>query len=169
MTLELGGGNTRGNIIGNAFTNNIIGEYCYNNIFGDECYNNNLANFFVNNRLSNGFNNVTTVDLDSSGNFQNNNFTFGYFSNNLTLSGGLGGNPILYSDYTVNVMQDSQVGLGTTYVTFLSGGIFAVENIIVTPATPTPTPTETQVATPTPTPTETQPEPTPTPTETQPT
>ena len=127
----VGGGNLRGNIIGNLFTNNIIGKYFYDNTFGDECTNNNIADYFINNRVSNGFTGVTTNDLDSSGYCQNNNFTFGFFSGDLTLSGGVGGNPILYTDYTVNVMKDSQVGFGTTYVTFLSGGTIVAQTITV--------------------------------------
>ena len=127
----VGGGNLRGNIIGNGFANNIIGEYLYDNTFGDECYNNNIADYFINNKVSHGFNGVTTNDLDSSGYCQNNNFTFGFFSGDLTLSSGVGGNPILYTNYTVNVMKDSQVGVGTTYVTFLSGGTIVAETITI--------------------------------------
>lgn len=127
----VGLGGLRGNIIGNGFTNNIIGGYFYDNTFGDECTNNNIADYFINNKVSHGFNGVTTNDLDSSGYCQNNNFTFGLFSGDLTLSSGVGGNPILYTEYTVNVMKDSQVGVGTTYVTFLSGGTIVAETITI--------------------------------------
>jgi hypothetical protein len=127
----VGLGGLRGNIIGNLFANNIIGEYFYDNTFGDECTNNNIADYFINNKVSHGFNGVTTNDLDSSGYCQNNNFTFGLFSGDLTFSSGVGGNPILYTEYTVNVMKDSQVGVGTTYVTFLSGGTIVAETITI--------------------------------------
>jgi hypothetical protein len=124
-----GGGNYRGNIIGNGFVGNIIGEYCYDNTFGDECTYNNLGNNFINNRLSHGFNNVTTNDFDSLSYFQNNNFTYGFFNTNLTLSGGTGGNPIFYSDITTNVVRDAADNTG--YVTFLSGGSIVAQTITV--------------------------------------
>jgi len=145
-----GGGNYRGNIVGNSFTNNIIGEYCYDNTFGDECVFNNLGNNFINNRLSHGFNNVTTNDFDSLSYFQNNNFTYGYFNTNLTLSGGTGGNPIFYSDITTNVVRDAADNTG--YVTFLDGGTIVAEDILVVPVSPTPTPTVTPTPTETPVP-----------------
>jgi hypothetical protein len=124
-----GGGNYRGNIVGNAFNTNTIGEYCYDNTFGDEFYNNNIGDNFINNKISHGFNNVTTNDVDTSGFFQNNNFTYGFFNTNLTLSGGTGGNPIFYSDITTNVVKDAADNTG--YVTFLSGGTFIVQTIVV--------------------------------------
>lgn len=52
--------------------------------------------------------------------FQNNNFTYGFFNGNLTLSGGTGGNPIFYSVYATNVTKDA--GDTNNYLTFLSGG-----------------------------------------------
>jgi hypothetical protein len=119
----------RGNIIGNGFTNNTVGEYCYDNTFGDNCTDNNLGDYFVNNKVSYGFNNVTTNDLDTSSNFQNNNFTYGYFNGDLTLTGGTGGNPIFYSQITTNVVRDAADNNG--YVTFLSGGTIVVETITV--------------------------------------
>jgi len=124
-----GGGNYRGNIIGNGFVSNVIGEYCYDNTFGDECASNNLGNYFTNNKISHSFNNVTTVDLDTSGYFQNNNFTYGFFNVNLTLTGGTGGNPIFYTQITTNVVKDSVDNTG--YVTFLSGGTIVARTIIV--------------------------------------
>jgi hypothetical protein len=145
-----GGGNYRGNIVGNAFNTNNIGEYCYDNTFGDEFYNNTLGNNFTNNRISHGFNNVGVDDQDSLGYFQNNNFTYGYFNTDLTLVGGTGGNPIFYSDITTNVVRDAADNTG--YVTFLSGGTFVADTILVVPA-PTPTPTATVTETPTNTPT----------------
>jgi hypothetical protein len=142
-----GGGNYRGNIIGNGFVGNIIGEYCYDNTFGDECTDNNLGNNFINNRLSHGFNNVTTNDFDSLSYFQSNNFTYGFFNTNLTLSGGTGGNPIFYSDITTNVVRDAADNTG--YVTFLDGGTIVAEDIIIVPVSPTPTPSVTETPTPT--------------------
>ena len=124
-----GGGVYRGNIIGNGFNANIIGEYCYNNTFGDDCYNNNLTDYFTNNKISYGMNNTTTLDLDGAGNFQNNNITYGYFQFNLTLTGGTGGNPILYSQYTTNIMKDSMDN--GVYVTFLSGGTIIAQTITI--------------------------------------
>ena len=61
--------------------------------------------------------------------FQNNNFTYGQFSGNLTLTGGTGGNPIFYSVYSTNVMKDALNG--SEYVTFLSGGTIVAETIII--------------------------------------
>ena len=124
-----GGGVYRGNIVGNGFNANTVGEYCYNNTFGDDCYNNNLADYFTNNKISYGMNNTTTLDLDGAGNFQNNNITYGYFQFNLTLTGGTGGNPILYSQYTTNIMKDSFDN--GTYVTFLSGGTIVSQSLTV--------------------------------------
>jgi len=124
-----GGGVYRGNIIGNGFNANTVGEYCYNNTFGDECYNNNLSDYFTNNNISYGMNNTTTLDLDGVGNFQNNNITYGYFQFDLTLTGGTGGNPILYSQYTTNIMKDSMDNV--TYVTFLSGGTIIAQTITI--------------------------------------
>ena len=125
-----GGGSTRGNIVGNGFNNNIVGEYCYDNTFGDECYSNNLSDNFINNRMSHGFNNVTVNNLDAPGDpFRNNNFTYGFFSQNLTISGGVGGNPVFYSSIPTNITLDYVDASG--YVTFLSGGTFTVQNVIV--------------------------------------
>lgn len=125
------GGNVyRGNIIGNGFNANTVGEYCYNNTFGDDCYNNSLSDFFINNKVDYGFNNVTINNLDTPGTaFQNNNFTYGYFTGNLTLTGGTGGNPIFYSVYPTNVTKD--VSDTNNYVTFLSGGTIVAETITV--------------------------------------
>lgn len=125
-----GGGVYRGNIVGNGFSGNIVGEYCYNNTFGDDCYNNNLSDNFLNNTVSYGFNNVTINNIDTPGtSFQNNNFTYGFFNGNLTLSGGTGGNPIFYSLYPTNVTKDA--GDTNNYVTFLSGGSIVAQTITV--------------------------------------
>jgi len=125
-----GGGSVRGNIVGNGFYNNTVGEYCYDNTFGDECYFNNLSDNFVNNRASHGFNNVTINNLDTPGStFENNNFTYGFFTGDLTLTGGTGGNPIFYSVYPTNVTKDA--GDTNNYVTFLSGGSIVAQTIIV--------------------------------------
>jgi len=125
-----GGGNYRGNIVGNGFYGNTVGEYCYNNTFGDDCNSNNLSDNFLNNIVSYGFNNVTINNLDTPGtSFQNNNFTFGYFNEDLTLTGGTGGNPIFYSVFSTNVMKDASDT--NNYVTFLSGGTIVAETIII--------------------------------------
>ncbi len=124
-----GGGTTRGNVVGNGFASNTIGEYCYDNTFGDNCTSNNISNYFINNKLSHGIT-LTINNLDSSGYCQNNIFTFGYFSANLTLSGGTGGNPYLYSEYTTQIVKDV-TGNTNTYITFLSGGTFSVQNILI--------------------------------------
>lgn len=125
-----GGGVYRGNIIGNGFNGNTVGEYCYDNTFGDEIYGNILGDYFTNNKVSHGFNNVTINNLDTPGSsFANNNFTYGGFSGNLTLTGGTGGNPVFYSTIPTNVTVDySDI---TGYVTFLSGGTIIAQTIIV--------------------------------------
>ena len=125
-----GGGVYRGNIIGNGFSGNIVGEYCYNNTFSDDCYGNSLSDNFLNNIVSYGFYNVTINNLDTPGaSFQNNNFTYGYFNGDLTLTGGIGGNPIFYSVYPTNVTKDANDT--NNYVTFLSGGTIVAQTIIV--------------------------------------
>lgn len=125
-----GGSTYRGNIIGNGFKFNTVGEYCYDNTFGDNCTNNNLSDYFTNNKVSYGFNNVIINNLDTLGTpFQNNNFTYGNFSQNLTLTGGIGGNPVFYSSIPTNVTLDYVDSNG--YVTFLSGGTFTAQNVIV--------------------------------------
>ena len=125
-----GGGIYRGNVIGNGFNGNTVGEYCYNNTFGDDCNSNNLSDNFLNNIVSYGFNNVTINNLDLPGtSFQNNNFTYGYFNGDLTLTGGTGGNPIFYSVYPTNVTKDANDT--NNYVTFLSGGTIVAQTITV--------------------------------------
>lgn len=157
-----GGGQHRGNIVGNGFNNNTVGEYCYDNTFGDNCHNMNLDDYFTNNKISYGAS-LTTKNWDNINPFQNNNITYQNFSIDLSLSGGTGGNPVFYSDTTTNVVKDALDGIG--YVTFLGAGTYTVENILVTPATPTPTPEPTPLPTDTPTPTP-LPTDTPTPTST---
>jgi hypothetical protein len=121
-----GGGTYRGNIIGNGFQNNNIGEYFYDNTIGDQFYNNTISHFFINNKISYGMNSTTIVDLDNNFNCQNNNFNTGYFSANLTISGGTGGNPVLYTETNTDIVKDS---IGDTYVTFLSGGTIVAQTI----------------------------------------
>jgi len=123
-----GGSMERGNIIGNRFYNNTVGEYFYDNTFGDNCFNNVFPDYFTNNRVSYNMYNTTFADVDNGNPVRNNTFTFGEFSLNLTLTGGLGGNPILYSNTSVNVVNDA--ANGGTYVTFLSGGTITVQSII---------------------------------------
>jgi len=74
-------------------------------------------------------NNTTIIDLDNNFNCQNNTFNIGNVSYNLTLSGGTGGNPILYTNIPVNVVIDAADN--DVYVTFLSGGTIVAETIIV--------------------------------------
>lgn len=121
-----GGGSVRGNIVGNGFVSNIVGEYCYDNTFGDNCYSNSFSNYFTNNRVSHGMNSTTIIDMDNNFSCQNNTFSYGFFSYNLTLSGGTGGNPIFYSETNTNVVKDN---LGNQYVTYLSGGTIVAEQI----------------------------------------
>jgi hypothetical protein len=123
-----GGGTIRGNVVGNGFISNVIGEYCYDNVFGDNCTSNNIADNFVNNKVSHGTT-ITINDIDTSGFCQNNVFTFGGYSQNLTLSGGTGGNPILYTSVPTNVTIDSVDS--NVYATFLSGGTIVAQPIIV--------------------------------------
>ncbi len=124
-----GGGNYRGNVIGNGFQGNNIGEYFYDNTIGDQFAFNQVQDNFVNNKISYGMQNTTFADLDTSGQCRNNNFTFANFNLNLTYSGGTGGNPILYTNIPVNVVIDAVDD--SLFVTFLSGGTFAVQSIIV--------------------------------------
>jgi len=121
-----GGGSYRGNVIGNGFDSNNIGEYFYDNTVGDQFYNNTISDYFINNKISYGMNNTTIIDLDDNFNCQNNTFNIGFMSYNLTLSGGTGGNPILYTDTNVDIVNDS---IGDTYVTFLSGGTIVAQTI----------------------------------------
>jgi len=123
-----GGGTTRGNVIGNQFSNNIVGEYCYDNTFGDNCTSCNISDNFVNNKISHGTT-ITINDIDNSGSCQNNIFTFGGYSADLTLSGGTGGNPILYTNIPVNVVLDAADS--SQKLTFLSGGTIVAEPIII--------------------------------------
>jgi hypothetical protein len=124
-----GGGNYRGNVIGNGFQGNTIGEYFYDNTIGDQFANNDIADYFVNNRVSYGMQGAMFRDYDSSGNCENNNFTFTGFTGNYTLSGGTGGNPILYTNITTNITKDAS--LSGTSITFLSGGTIVAQPIIV--------------------------------------
>jgi hypothetical protein len=123
-----GGGTVRANVVGNGFLSNIIGEYCYDNTFGDNCSSCNISDNFVNNKVSHGAT-ITTNDIDTGAGFQNNTISYGYFSNDLTLSGGTGGNPIFYSSIPTNVTLDANDLQG--YVTFLSGGTFVVQTLTV--------------------------------------
>jgi len=124
-----GGGNYRGNVIGNGFQGNVIGEYFYDNTIGDQFANNDIADYFVNNRTSYGVQGVMFRDYDYSGNCENNNFTFTGLTGNYTLSGGTGGNPILYTNIPVNVVLDAADS--SQKLTFLSGGTIVAEPIIV--------------------------------------
>jgi len=124
-----GGGSYRGNVIGNGFQGNNIGEYFYDNTIGDQFVNNDIADYFINNKTSYGMQGVNFGDYDSSGHCENNNFTFTGFTGNYNLSGGTGGNPIFYTNIPVNVVLDAADS--SQKVTFLSGGTFAVEPILV--------------------------------------
>jgi len=120
-----GGGNYRGNVIGNGFQGNTIGEYFYDNTIGDQFANNDIADYFVNNRTSYGMQGVNFRDYDSSGHCENNNFTFTGFTGNYNLSGGTGGNPIFYTNIPVNVVLDADDS--SQKVTFLSGGTIVAQ------------------------------------------
>jgi len=120
-----GGGNYRGNVIGNGFQGNNIGEYFYDNTIGDQFANNDIADYFVNNKVSYNMQGVNFGDYDSSGHCENNNFTFTGFTGNYTLSGGTGGNPIFYTNIPVNVVLDAADS--SQKVTFLSGGTIVAQ------------------------------------------
>ena len=124
-----GGGNYRGNVIGNGFQGNNIGEYFYDNTIGDQFAFNQVQDYFVNNKISYGMNNTTFANFDTTGQTRNNNFTFTQFTGDLTLSGGTGGNSILYTDIPVNVVKDAADN--QTYVTFLSGGTIVAQSITI--------------------------------------
>ena len=124
-----GGGTYRGNVIGNGFHSNNIGEYFYDNTIGDSFGFNQVQDYFINNKISYGMNGTTFADFDSSGQCRNNNFTTTEFSLNLTLSGGTGGNPILYTNIPVNVVTDASIG--GLWLTYLSGGTNVVQQIII--------------------------------------
>jgi hypothetical protein len=124
-----GGGTYRGNVIGNGFGSNIIGEYFYDNTIGDNFGVNQIQDYFVNNKVSYGMQGSVFADLDSSGNCENNNFTFTGFTGNLTLSGGTGGNPIFYTNISVNVVLDAADN--SQNVTFLSGGTIVSQSTII--------------------------------------
>jgi hypothetical protein len=125
-----GGGNYRGNVIGNGFQSNNIGEYFYDNTIGDQFAFNEVQDYFVNNKVSYSMQGTTFADFDTSGQCKNNNFTYTNISSlNLTYSGGTGGNPILYTNIPTNVVIDAADN--NVFVTFLSGGTITVQPIIV--------------------------------------
>ena len=124
-----GGGNYRGNVIGNGFQGNTIGEYFYDNTIGDQFANNDIADYFTNNRVSYGMQGAMFRNYDSSGHCENNNFTFTQFTGNYTLSGGTGGNPIFYTNIPVNVVLDAADN--SQKVTFLSGGTIVAQSTTI--------------------------------------
>jgi hypothetical protein len=80
--------------------------------------------------MSYGFNNVTTNNLDTPGTpFQNNNFNYGYFTGDLSLTGGIGGNSVFYTQIPTNVTIDYVDATG--YVTFLRGSSIVAQTFIV--------------------------------------
>jgi hypothetical protein len=123
-----GGSVYRGNVIGNGFAGNNIGEYFYDNTIGDNFANNTIPDNFINNRISYNMTGTIFGDFDTSGNCQNNTFTFGNITNNFSRTGGFGGNPILYSIVPANIVIDAADN--NVFVTFLSGGTFTVQPII---------------------------------------
>ena len=123
-----GGGNYRGNVIGNGFHSNIIGEYFYDNTIGDSFGTNQIQDYFINNKISYGMVGSTFADLDSSGQCKNNTFAYTNVSNNFTRTGGFGGNAILYTDVPANIVIDASDAL--VYITFLSGGTIVSQPII---------------------------------------
>jgi hypothetical protein len=101
---------------------NIIFSYHLSNIFSSSFDN------FINNKVSHG-SGITTRDYDNSGFCQNNVFSFGDYSNNLTFSGGTGGNPILYTNIPTTVTIDAVSN--QVFVVCLSGGTITVQSILV--------------------------------------
>jgi len=125
-----GGGNYRGNVIGNGFQSNNIGEYFYDNTIGDQFAFNEVQDYFVNNKVSYSMQGTTFADFDTSGQCKNNNFTYTNISSlNLTYSGGTGGNPILYTNIPTNVVIDAADN--NVFVTFLSGGTIVIQPITI--------------------------------------
>jgi hypothetical protein len=127
---DFGSGATtyRGNVIGNGFAGNNIGEYFYDNTIGDNFANNTIPDNFINNRISYNMSGTIFGDFDTSGNCQNNTFTFGDITNNFSRTGGFGGNPILYSIVPANIVIDAADN--NVFVTFLSGGTIVAQPII---------------------------------------
>jgi hypothetical protein len=123
-----GGGNYRGNVIGNGFGFNTIGEYFYDNTIGDSFSSNQVQDYFVNNKVSYGMVSSTFADLDTSGQCKNNTFTYTNVTNNFTRTGGFGGNAILYTDIPANILIDAADSF--VYITFLSGGTIVSQPII---------------------------------------
>jgi hypothetical protein len=123
-----GGGNYRGNVIGNGFHSNNIGEYFYDNTIGDGFGTNQIQDYFVNNKVSYGMVGSTFADLDSSGQCKNNTFAYTNVSNDFTRSGNFGGNAILYTDIPANIVIDAADSF--VYITFLSGGTIVSQPII---------------------------------------
>jgi len=80
-----GGGNPRGNVIGNVFQNNNIGEYFYDNTIGDNFGANDIGDNFTNNQVAYGFTS-NTIGFE----FQNNDIKVSVSGNNFrNQQGGL--------------------------------------------------------------------------------
>jgi hypothetical protein len=114
-----------GNVIGNGFHGNNIDGIFLDNTIGNSFHDNVISGNFLNNIISSGMYSTTFADLDSGSPCRNNNFTIPGFAQDLTLSGGSGGNPELYNPTTVNVVNS--VTDGGSYVTFLSGGTIVAQ------------------------------------------
>lgn len=117
------------NIIGDFFSENVIHASFNNNNIKPRFQNNTILRSFTNNNISADFSAGMVDDEDLGGGFQNNNFTYDFFSTNLLYSGGTGGNPIFYRDITTNVVKDASDNTG--YVTFLSAGTFIAQTITI--------------------------------------
>lgn len=128
-----GGGQARGNRIGNESYNNIIGEYFYDNTVGDRFSNNNVGDYFYNNKLDGFFFNNTIGNY-----FQNNDVkVYGFSSNNLLIYQGNitsisnnnpAGSDNLYTNITAS-STTSQYGTGASFDITVSGG--AVTGVII--------------------------------------
>jgi hypothetical protein len=118
-----------GNVIGNGFHGNNIDGIFLDNTIGNSFRDNVISGNFVNNIISSGMYSTTFADLDGGAPCRNNNFTIPGFTQDLTLSGGSGGNPELYNPTTVNVVNS--VTDGGSYVTFLSGGTIVVQSTTI--------------------------------------
>jgi hypothetical protein len=123
-------GDILGNVVGNNFTNNVIAEDCGGNIFGGSCQYNTLSYNFLNNTISYGFNNstVNNVNDGSLGQFDSNNINIPYYSADLTLDSGVGGNPVFYKSTPATITRDFAENI---FVTFLSGGTIVAQSTTV--------------------------------------
>lgn len=101
-----GGGQARGNIIGNTFNNNNIGEYFYDNTIGDNFASNTIGDDFINNQVAYSFNNNIIDTL-----FQQNNIRVpSVNTNDFTLS------THVYGFYSCDIFLRSDGSLQLSYI-----------------------------------------------------